>query len=315
VQDTQSWPRVIRRASVNSFGFGGANGHAILESIESYLGTSIPNLVSNVHKRGSALIPVSAGSKKALEARIAHVSQTVQACMGNKAAFDNLVFTLAERRSHHKVRSYLLATVRADGTGAEVSQPSPVDSKVEAVEILPFAFVCTGQGAQYPGMARELLQSNSTFAATIQRLDSILQALPKPPSWTLEETILDPTEADKVHQVTRSQPLCTAIQIALIELLRHWGVQPLYTVGHSSGEIAAAYAAGLLTPAQAILTAYYRGYAVGQLASTGRMLAVGSSSEDANSLIQEKGLIEEVRVAGVNSPTSVTCKYDHLLPI
>ena len=143
---------------------------------------------------------------------------------------------------------------------------------------LPLAFVFTSQGAQYAGMAKELLSRNAHFCSTIRELDAMLQALPARyrPSWTLEHIMLDSVDTSRVNDIERSQPLCTAVQIALVSLLLSWGLSsPTAVVGNSSGEIVAAYAAGLLTAKQAILVAYFRGYAVGQLRMKGAMMAVG----------------------------------------
>ena len=169
--------------------------------------------------------------------------------------------------------------------------------------------IFTGQGAQYVGMSKELLTTDETFATTIRQLDQTLQGLPQPlkPDWTLEQTILDTAETSQVNNVTRSQPLCTAIQIGLVNILRGWDVSPSAVVGHSSGEIAAAYTAGLLSAEQAILIAYFRGYVVGQeKARGGAMIAVGLSAEAAGILINEHGLEGRVSVACVNSPDSAT---------
>ncbi|RYP41541.1 hypothetical protein DL767_000968 [Monosporascus sp. MG133] len=147
-------------------------------------------------------------------------------------------------------------------------------------------------GAQYAGMARELLKHNACFLASIREIDQILQYLPSQhaPSWTFRQTILGPPDVSKVNDVARSQPLCTAVQIALIELLCSWGVSPSAVIGHSSGEIAAYYSTGLLTAPLTILPVYFRGFAVGQLQVRGAMLAAGVSVEAANALIQDKDL-------------------------
>lgn len=212
---------------------------------------------------------------------------------------ESLAFTLSQRRSHLRVRSFLI-------TGTDIDDSAPPTAVVG--DQLPFAFVFTGQGAQYPGMAKELLQRNPSFLATIRELDGVLQTLPSDiaPKWTLESTIMDFPSTSKVNDVTRSQPLCTAVQIALVEQLRGWGVRPVSVLGHSSGEIAAAYAAGLLTAKQAILVAYFRGYAVGQLRAMGCMMAAGVSVQAAKDLIKEKNLENQVCVACVNAPENVT---------
>ncbi|KAK7750934.1 hypothetical protein SLS62_007066 [Diatrype stigma] len=102
------------------------------------------------------------------------------------------------------------------------------------------------------------------------------------------------------------QALCTAIQVGLVNVLKRWGIRPSATVGHSSGEIAAAYAAGLLTQPEAILVAYLRGFAVARLQNRGSMLAAGTNVKAARHLIQQRGLDGDVCVACDNAPESVT---------
>lgn len=90
-----------------------------------------------------------------------------------------------------------------------------------------------------------------------------------------------------------------------MDVLRDWGIHPSGVIGHFSGEVAATYAAGLVNAPQALLAAFFRGFVVNRLKSRGAMMATGISIDDANSMIQESGL-EEIRVACVNSPSSVT---------
>lgn len=113
-----------------------------------------------------------------------------------------------------------------------------------------------------------------------------------------------------IHDVTRSQPLCTALQVALVQFLDKWGLRPTTVAGHSSGEIAAAYTAGLLTASQAIIIAYYRGYVVGKNTLTGAMAAAGMDHKVAQETINSLSLQDSVVVACVNSPESVTLSGD-----
>lgn len=176
----------------------------------------------------------------------------------------------------------------------------------------PFAFVFTGQGAQWPHMGKELIEEIPSFRHTIQELDAVLQTLPEKPSWTLVNAILEPKATSQINHVTRSQPVCTAIQIALVDLLAQWGVYPQVVIGHSSGEIAAAYASKRLTSAQAIITAYYRGYVVGKSETKvcGAMMAVGLGEEDVNAEISQLDVQGAIQVACINSPESVTISGD-----
>ncbi|KAI1081301.1 polyketide synthase-like protein [Whalleya microplaca] len=306
VTEMKDWPRALRRASINAFGYGGANAHCILESSDSYMRPFRSQVPDTSTGQGSSdklfLMPVSATSIKALETRVDHISKMI--AHYNSDDLERLAFNLASRRSHLRRKAFLLAQAGSDG-GTELPQSDVAHiAELDTVESYPTAFIYTGQGAQYAGMAKELLQhGNNVFLNTIRELDGILQLLPADltPNWTLEQTLCE--DSSLVHHVAQSQPLCTAIQVALTNLLRHWGILPSAVVGHSSGEIAAAYAAGLLTMKQAILTAYFRGYVVGKLPSCGSMMAVGMSAQDAESLITGPA---GVSVACVNAPNSVT---------
>lgn len=374
--DLEKWPRALRRGSINSFGYGGANGHVILESVDSYLGQNYllnrANVVptndvhangvqangvqtngvqangvqingvstNDVHTNGVQtngvqtngvqtngvqtngvhsnsisclegneqkilVLPVSAASTNSLKTLVQQISQAVSQC-GDMETLQSIAHTLSEGRDHLRFRSFLLASY--EEAAAKPTATANESAQSGTVEPLPFAFAFTGQGAQYAGMAKELLSQSQHFRDTIRGLDNVLQALSAPytPSWTLEQTLLDGPKISRINEVTRSQPICTAVQLGLVDLLRSWGIQPTSVVGHSSGEIAAAYAAGFLSASQAILVAYFRGYAVGELRTQGAMMAAGMSPGSAQSLIESKGLQAQVRVACTNSPESVT---------
>ncbi|CAH0054704.1 unnamed protein product [Clonostachys solani] len=310
VDELSEWPRELRRASINSFGYGGANAHVILEDPKSFLKSSshigsFGELDTATEERNSQqpndvyLLLVSARSKWSLEKRIGQVNEYVTAASKTNE-LPSIAFTLGERRAHLSHRAFIIAN---HGHTEDV-MASGKDN-----DALPVAFVFTGQGAQYPGMGKELLKKEPVFRDSIKELDAVLQAIPwrdQRPSWTLKQTILDPPETSMIHDVTRSQPVCTAIQIALVDLLDSWGIQAESVVGHSSGEIAAAYAAGHLSAAQAIQVAYFRGAAVAKLENQGAMLAAGLTLDAAHELIQELGLAGRACVACVNAPESIT---------
>ncbi|KAI1076097.1 polyketide synthase-like protein [Whalleya microplaca] len=307
VTEIEQWPRSLRRASINSFGYGGANSHVILESLDSYLGTK-PIGFELIPELGDQLfvLPISAASSRSLQTRVNHISTLAESY--NATLLRRLAFTLTKKRSHLSSKASLLVKATADG-GSEVIQTRlPETIKVKSLNPLPFAFVFTGQGAQYACMEEELLEHNDNFNTTIQVLDSVLQSLPPEhvPTWTLRQAILDPPGASKISEVTRSQPLCTAIQIGLVNILKRWDVCASAVVGHSSGEIAAAYAAGILSQSEAIIVAYMRGYSVAHLRAQGAMLAAGIDAQSAEYLIEHNGLEGDVCVACINAPESVT---------
>ncbi|KAI1412955.1 polyketide synthase-like protein [Hypoxylon sp. FL1857] len=308
VTETEQWPRSLRRASINSFGYGGANSHVILEAPDSYLGArSVMNGTTQKPEDQLFALPISAASSVSLQARVDQIAALVGD--GSDAGhLASLAFTLTQRRSRLSFKASLLARANKDESSEIIQTQFPETTESRSSHPLPFAFVFTGQGAQYACMAKELLLHNDIFSATIQELDDILQALPQgqAPTWTLRQAILDPPDTSKVAEATHSQPLCTAVQIGLVEVLKSWGVCASAVVGHSSGEIAAAYVAGLLSRPEAIIVAYMRGYSVAQMRAQGAMLAAGIDAQSAEQLIEQSGLKGDVCVACVNAPESVT---------
>ena len=257
--------------------------------------------------RPTFLIPLSANTLTALETQ---ASDLVAANLDHVNVVD-LAHTLSTRRSRLAKRGYSLV-----GHKTLKDDLHPDCFRVNAsgsYSPLPIAFVFTGQGAQWPQMGKQLIEEFPSFRSSIYELDAALQKLPERPSWTLQQAILEPAQSSRISHVTQSQPVCTAVQVALIQLLARWGIRPEGgVIGHSSGEIAAAYAAGLLTPEQAIIVAYYRGYVVGKSnnPTRGAMMAAGLSKETADLEIQSMGLEASIRVACVNSPESVTISGD-----
>lgn len=257
--------------------------------------------------RTKIVLPFSANNDTALERRVTDLSSVD---LRNINTID-LAYTLGVKRSHLPVRGYV---VTRPGHLAEDLTLENLCSRTEGRTYpkLPLAFVFTGQGAQWPEMGRELLAEFPIFRRTIQMMDSTLQLLPHPPSWTLLGTLLESADTSMINHASRSQPICTAVQVGLVKLISTFGVKPQSVLGHSSGEIAAAYASGYVTAEQAITIAYYRGYTVTRSSNAvvGAMMAAGIGYTDANENIRSLGLGEKINVACVNSPESVTISGD-----
>lgn len=179
--------------------------------------------------------------------------------------------------------------------------------------------IFTGQGAQWPRMGAELVESSHFAASRIVELDAALQNLPiasSRPSWTLRHQLLAAKESSRIAEAALSQPLCTAVQIILVDILREAGISFTAVVGHSSGEIGAAYAAGFVSAQDAIRIAYFRGVHA-KLASSpsihtprGAMMAIGASFEDAKALCRGDRFAGRMQLAAVNSSSSVTISGD-----
>lgn len=175
--------------------------------------------------------------------------------------------------------------------------------------------VFTGQGAQWAQMGMELVTTFQASRYIMERLQKRLDQLPvgDRPSWSLLQELRKDASSSRVMSAAISQPLCTAIQIIQVDLLRAAGIDFSAVVGHSSGEIAAAYAAGLLSAEDAICIAYYRGLHSGSsqgAAQKGGMMAVGTLAEDAEDLLGFPEFAGRACVAAVNSKQSVTLSGD-----
>nr|AKL78827.1 GLNRPS8 [Glarea lozoyensis] len=176
--------------------------------------------------------------------------------------------------------------------------------------------VFTGQGAQWAGMGRELILGSDAVLQSVERLETYLTELPIPdrPSWSLKKELLATAPASRLSEASIAQPLCTALQIILVDLLRSAEVKFTAVVGHSSGEIGAAYACGHISAKHAMYIAYYRGFhsqlATGPDGKRGAMMAVATSMEDAQEMCDIPDFAGRLSVAASNSATSVTLSGD-----
>jgi acyl transferase domain-containing protein/NADPH:quinone reductase-like Zn-dependent oxidoreductase len=331
------WPKEsnhYRRASVNSFGFGGSNAHAILDNADQYLAQYLTSLeitrphVSSyinmsdmlslfdglrssktVTQRPQVLV-FSANDMDSLKRQIT----TVSAHLLNprvKVKLSDLRYTLSERRSRHFCRAFLLSYPTKSGHASKIAVDEAQFSKTPE-EATTVGFVFTGQGAQWSQMGLELVRTFPEIAKPVlEQLDSVLQELPVDvkPEWSLLEELTEARSSEHLSKPEFSQPLVTALQLAQLAVLESWNVRPEAVIGHSSGEIAAACSAGLITPRQAILNAYFRGLAGKSVLETSPkgMMAVGLSAKDVQPYIEGVSTAgADVVIACYNSPASVT---------
>ncbi|KAK0726009.1 KR domain-containing protein [Lasiosphaeris hirsuta] len=307
----------VRRVSVNSFGYGGTNAHVIVEAAESLVrpgdGQAYRFFDSNkssklstprraTHRKRPFLLPFSAHDKATLKRNI-----DAHGAVAGRYSLLDLSYTLATRRTKLASRAFAVAshTTLDDAFGNVAAAFGFAENKRAARTV---GFVFTGQGAQWARMGAELIEHSPRFLQSIRALDGALEDLHDGPSWSIEDVLLEPPELSKIGDAEFAQPLCTAVQVALVQLLAHWGVRPAVTVGHSSGEIAAAYAAGLVSAREAITAAYYRGKVTRDIKTSGAMLAVGLGADAVAPYLAPHG--GRVVVACHNSPASVTLSGD-----
>jgi acyl transferase domain-containing protein len=230
----------------------------------------------------------------------------------------DLSHTLCVRRTSHPFRVSLSARdieelrVKLESIlqGGNFSPTTPAPPLPMPVRILG---IFTGQGAQWSAMARALMQSQAA-AQIIDSLEHSLATLQDPPSWSLKAELSADSSLSRVTEPAIAQPACTAVQILLVEILRAAGIRFSTVVGHSSGEIAAAYAAGRLSSKDAIRIAYYRGVHLplvgGKNGEKGAMIAIGASYEEAQEICEMEQFRGKICVAACNSAASTTLSGD-----
>ncbi|KAL2793731.1 polyketide synthase [Aspergillus keveii] len=331
------WPtNGLRRASVSSFGFGGANCHIVLDDAYNFLrlrgiegeyhqtavapplldgNTTVANGRTDHGESGAEKYPQllvwssadEGGIKRMQDVWRKYLSGTTGLKSRTKEFVDSLAYTLAARRSHLMWRTFAVAN-RSEGLqGIADIFHTAVRSKTPT----NLAYVFTGQGAQWPAMGRELIDRYEVFRHSLADAGSYLKELGC--AWDLLDELHKPMPDSNVDDPSFGQPLCTALQLALVDLLSSWNVIPAAVIGHSSGEIAAAYSAGALSKHSALKVAYFRGCLAGHLSKNsqtkGAMLAVGLSQTDVQPYLKTVstayGSLRLV-IGCVNSPKNIT---------
>ncbi|KAF2820849.1 hypothetical protein CC86DRAFT_360096 [Ophiobolus disseminans] len=311
----RDWPDipidVPRRASVNSFGFGGANAHAIIESYEPEKAAPRRAITATLSPTPYSFV-FSGTSEKSLVAQL----RTYLAFLDDNLNFDlgRLSWTLFRRTA----LSYRVA-FSADSVSSLAAKIAEQLEKAEKKEDwcsranpkTPHEIlgVFTGQGAQWATMGRELIIASHFAESIVNDLEASLAELSDAPEWSLKAEMLASKENSRIAEGVISQPLCLAVQVMVVELLRQAGVRFSAVVGHSSGEIACAYVSGLLSAKDAIRVAFYRGKYT-PLAKGGSMIASGTDMQDAIDLCSLPKLKGRAQFAASNSSSSVTISGD-----
>lgn len=323
------WPETsgARRAGVNSFGFGGTNAHVIVEEAPAFASTerseetnwtkrtgettesgNITNVTLEGYREGEdVLIPVSARSEEALRAFSGRLQEVVMK-LEDVRELKKLRNALALRRDHHSRRFAVVGSTKeeiaeqlaayADGSSHWQQAESDLGGVAEA---LPIVFVYTGMGPQWWAMGREMMLENPVFMACAKRCDELFVRYA---GWSIVEEMLKDENESRMSETEVAQPANFVIQVALTEVWRSWGIQPDAIVGHSAGEVAAAYAAGALSLEEAVRVIYHRSRLQQLTTGQGKLAAVGLSEDEAKLAIGP--LADRVSIAAINSPDAVT---------
>jgi polyketide synthase 12 len=300
LEEKQPWPQRggARRCAVSSFGVSGTNSHVVLE----WTAPPEPEKAAETGEMGVVVWPVSGRTEAALRAQARRLKEWVESHAELRP--QDVGYSLGRTRSafeHRAVvlgkgREQLLAGLEALATGA--AQAEGEAAVVEGVA-LPgrVAFVFPGQGSQWEGMAAELLRTSRVFRDSIQ---ACADAFAPFVEWSLLDVLQGRSDVplDRVDVV---QPVIFAVMVSLAELWRSLGVEPAAVVGHSQGEIAAAYVAGALSLSDAARVVTLRSRALRALAGTGGMVSISGTPEQVAQLDLSR-FGGRVSLAALNGP-------------
>jgi len=293
-------------AGINSFGYGGTNAHVILENAPTKLSSDLNKTEQN---KAPYILPLSARSESGLTALaqswLEHFSKN------DSVSLNDLCYSASCRRSHHNYRTAIVGNtfteIRAqleqfvsEGTGEWLANGKILNSEIDKP-----VFVYTGMGPQWWAMGRELYAKEPVFKETVDTCDTIFLKLA---GWSIRDEILAEEEKSRITETAIAQPANFVVQVGLTALLHAYGIEPAAIVGHSVGEVTAAYASGVLTLEQALQVSYHRSQIQNKAAGQGQMLAVGIDLEQCKELIEfTEG---KVSIAAINGPSTITLAGD-----
>ena len=298
---------------INSFGFGGSNGHCVVREYrpERRRIWSVP-----LARTAGYMIPLSARTAGALERSARELRETLE---GRELDLYTLAGNLSRRRTHFAARTSFAVRTQKELIQALrgfENDPTPVTTVDEGDRRI--AMVFSGQGTQWAGCGRELYDADPVFSRVI---DAVEEHWREHSDTSLREACFFAPQ-EELNEVRLAQPVIFMLQCALVELFKTWGVYPECVVGHSSGEVAAAYACGALSLAEATRLVFHRATLQQRRAGSGRMLAIGLDRPGVEELLERLGVpagsdgegATRVEIACENAPAStVICGKETVL--
>ncbi len=290
-----------RRAGISSFGFSGTNAHILIE--EAPPQSAVPAPEASTGHEPVSVLPLSARSPQALVALTQRYGAWLEA--HPEVDIADVCFTAGAGRAHFEHRAALVVdSVRDAGElMAELAEDRLRPGAVRGVCGDPpkTAWLFTGQGSQYPGMARELFDAEPVFADTVTRCaEAVDGMLPHPLLEVLFDT--DRHGEETLRHTSFAQPALFAVEMGLARLWRSWAIEPDVVLGHSVGQYAAACVAEVFSLEDGARLVAERGRLFGSLPEGGRMVAVFADAERVEDVADE---FPQVSVAAYNGPNTV----------
>jgi phthiocerol/phenolphthiocerol synthesis type-I polyketide synthase C len=290
---------------INSFGFGGTNAHVVLREAAIPSSVAQPQQAPAPAQDVEALpLILSARAPGALHA----LAGAYHAQLERGTPWSELVSAAARKREWLNHRAVVSAASLEEGLAAlEVlsrgeGAPSIVSGEAPAADS-KLALVFSGNGSQWAGMGKCLIEEDADFRDALADIDALWQADGSP---SLADVMRQGATAEWLAPTENAQPLLFAAQVGIVRVMQARGLRYDACFGHSVGEVAAAWAAGALTLEQAVRVIKVRSRAQAKTRGTGKMAAAGLGEEAARRLIDGLGLAGELEVAGINSPQAVT---------
>jgi myxalamid-type polyketide synthase MxaB len=287
------WAGTEKLAGVSSFGFGGTNAHVILASAPESKNTEVAEI-----ERPKHLLTLSAKDEPALRALAnAYVSYLQSHAQISLA---DLCFTANTGRSHFAHR-LAVVTESAEQLQEQLSALG-TSGKAQSGKSPKIAFLFTGQGSQYIGMARQLYETQPLFCETLDFCADILRPY-------LEKPLLSVISEPEINETAYTQPALFALEYALAELWQSWGIEPDVVMGHSVGEYVAACVAGVFSLEDGLKLIAARGRLMQTLCDKGDMLVLSVDETKAAEIIQPYA--QDVSIAAINGPENVVISGKH----
>lgn len=295
------------RVGVNSFGIGGTNVHFVIEQHRVAIGET-----ADREDGRHELLTLSAKTDGALRKLATRAAEQLTDPAGSPPLKD-LAFTLNQRRELLPYGVSVIASSREEAAAAlavfaEGGYHIDVRShrgRPHGGDARRVAFVFSGQGSQWHGMGRQLLAEEPVFRDAIERCDTAMQVHT---GWSLMEVLALGTDASELEQTRYAQPTLFALQYAVCELLKSWGVEPAAVVGHSLGEIAAACVSGAVEFEDACRLVSIRGRLMQEATGRGMMVSVEASRADIERLLVPYA--GSVSIAATNGPSTTVVSGD-----
>ncbi|WDZ54630.1 non-ribosomal peptide synthetase/type I polyketide synthase [Paenibacillus polymyxa] len=293
---------------INSFGFGGTNAHILLEEATDLQKEGTPEV--NVNTGWPYMIPISARSEKALKNYAQKYVDFINGS-GESISLYDIGSMMSKKRTHHDYRLAVSASSKEELAGnleayiKGQARQGMSAGNVEAGKYNKAVFVYTGMGPIWWAMGRQLLEKDPVFRNMIEKCDKLTRQYA---GWSLLEELLADEENSRLDQPQFAQPANFAVQVGLTEVWKSLGIIPHAVVGHSVGEVASTYVAGIYSLEDAMLVSIHRSRAQQKAVNKGTMLAVGLPEKEVVALLDEN--IKGVSMAAINSPNSVTLSGD-----